>query len=140
MQQNIDSAPKQEETKEYTNYLNEEATQAESKKHRRRRGERKKKLQHANGIISNLIKNNEEGQCSGSSETPQSMETEENIQQHEQTFEEFAKSIMLSQGSMITKTNKSGQEVEANIWNMNMDSSNESGDEDDSKQETSAVG
>lgn len=68
------------------------------------------------------------------------METEENIQQHEQTFEEFAKSIMLSQGSMITKTNKSGQEVEANIWNMNMDSSNESGDEDDSKQETSAAG
>ena len=68
------------------------------------------------------------------------METEENIQQHEQTFEEFAKSIMLSQGSMITKTNKSGQEVEANIWDMNMDSSNESGDEDDSKQETSAVG
>jgi hypothetical protein len=40
---------------------------------------------------------------------------------------------MLSQGSMITKTNKSGQEVEANIWNMNMDSSNESGYEDDSK-------
>ena len=68
------------------------------------------------------------------------METEENIQQHEQTFEEFAKSIMLSQGNMITKTNKSGQEVEANIWNMNMDSSNESGYEDDSKQETSAVG
>ncbi len=38
---------------------------------------------------------------------------------------------MLSQGSMMTKTNKSGQQVEANMWNMNMDSSNESEQSDD---------
>lgn len=42
---------------------------------------------------------------------------------------------------MMTKTNKSGQEVEANIWNMNMDdSSNESGQSDDeSHKDTSVV-
>ena len=38
---------------------------------------------------------------------------------------------MLSQGSMLTKTNKSGQQVEANMWNMNMNSSNESEQSDD---------
>ena len=38
---------------------------------------------------------------------------------------------MLSQGSMMTKTNKSGEQVEANMWNMNMDSSNQSEQSDD---------
>lgn len=47
---------------------------------------------------------------------------------------------MLSQGSMLTKTNKSGQQVEANMWNMNMNSSNESEQSDDeSNKETTSI-
>ena len=47
---------------------------------------------------------------------------------------------MLSQGSILTKTNKSGQQVEANMWNMNMNSSNESEQSDDeSNKETTSI-